>query len=360
MGVIDMKKILTTLVIGIFVLSGLGAVAGTEDEIEKLEFETLIFSEPLVVEKEEYVTIEISEETSRSWEEGKPTLPVVNKVYTYPFGTIINNVEVTFSKPIEIEISKPVSPSPVLQTLSMYVSHKMVESENIMTYSDIDIYPDERYGYRVGTGLDKGKRVVFLSIQINPVQYKPKESSIFYSEIVSINIDYTIPDNPITFPADYDLLIITPATFESALQRLVDHKNQIGISTTMVTLDDIPSGVGVDEQEDIKYFIKDAIETMGITYLILVGAGVENEELFPVRYAWISSSTLEDKFPSDLYYADIYNATGEFSNWDFDGDGRFAEYPTDIPNVDTLPDVYLGKLPAVSVAEVNTVIDKII
>jgi hypothetical protein len=355
-----MKKILTTLIIGIFILSGLGAVAGTEEKIEKQGFETLHISTPVVVENEDYTTVEISEESSRSWEEGKPTLPVINKVYTYPFGTIINDVEVTFSEPIEIEISKPVMPSPELQTYSLQSTYKTVKSESVISYSDIDIYPEQRYGYRVGTGLDKGERVVFLSVQINPVLYKPKESSIYYSEIASIEIDYKVPDIPITFPADYDLLIITPSQFESALQRLVDHKNQIGISTTMVTLDDIPSGVGVDEQEDIKYFIKDAIETMGITYLILVGSGVEGEELFPVRKAWLSSPPYEDNFPSDLYYADIYNATSEFSNWDYDGDGRHAEWTVDIPNVDVFPDVYLGKLPADNVAEVNTVIDKII
>ena len=38
-----MKKILTAVVIGIFVLSGLGAVSVTEDEIENLEFDTIIF-----------------------------------------------------------------------------------------------------------------------------------------------------------------------------------------------------------------------------------------------------------------------------------------------------------------------------
>ena len=61
----------------------------------------------------------------------------------------------------------------------MQVSHKMVESESIMTYSDIDIYPEEKYGYRVGTGLDNGERVVFLSVKINPIQYKPSLFILF-------------------------------------------------------------------------------------------------------------------------------------------------------------------------------------
>jgi len=127
-----------------------------------------------------------------------------------------------------------------------------------------------------------------------------------------------------------------------------------------VTLDEIPSGVGVDEQEDIKYFIKDAKEDWGITYLLLVGAGVEDEEIFPVRNAWVQSGNYEDYFPSDLYYADIYNSTGGFSNWDVDLDGKYAEYPTDMDNVDAIPDLYLGKLPANNPKEVTAVVNKII
>jgi hypothetical protein len=120
----------------------------------------------------------------------------------------------------------------------------------------------------------------------------------------------------------------------------------------------------VDEQESIKYYIKDAIETWGIEYLLLVGAGYEGEELFPNRYAWVPSSGYEQYFPSDLYYADIYDATGGFSTWDDDGDGKYAEYNSpsdnDMAAVDIYPDVRMGRLPANNVAEVDIVIDKII
>jgi hypothetical protein len=287
-------------------------------------------------------------------------MPIVTKVYTYPFGTLIEKVEVTFSDNNVIEVSKPVRPSPEILMDSISHSQKSIESEKIMTYPEIEIYPEQRFDYRVGTGLDNGDRVVFLSIQLSPVQYNPQEKIIVYSSKAVIDIDYKSPDSPITFPADYDLLIITPAEFVSALQPLVDHKNGIGVSTTLATLDDVPSGVGVDEQEDIKYFIKDAIETMGITYVLLVGAGVEGEEIFPVRQAWIKSGDHEDFFPSDLYFADVYNATGGFSNWDYDGDGRFAEYSVDMQNIDVHPDVYLGKLPANNAEEVTIVVNKII
>ena len=357
-----MKKTLPLLVVGILVLSGLGAVGGTEDEKEIFESKIIYFSQPVIHEKEDYTTIDLAEATSNSWEKDKPTLPVVTKVYTFPFGTRVDNVDVSFSDVIEKKISKLIRPAPELQIEStVYISDNIVDPETVMTYSDIEIYPENRYGYRIGAGLKDEENVVYLSVHLYPVQYHPKDNTIYYSKSATIDVKYTPPEKLVTFPDEYDLLIITPSQFVSALQRLVDHKNSLDlpVKTIMKTLDDIPS-TGVDEQESIKYYIRDAKENWGITYVLLVGAGVEGEELFPVRMASIPSTPYENYFPSDLYYADIYNSTGGFPNWDKDGDGKYAEYKGDIPNMDVLPDVYLGKLPCNDVNEVNTIVDKII
>jgi hypothetical protein len=83
-------------------------------------------------------------------------------------------------------------------------------------------------------------------------------------------------------------------------------------------------------------------------------------ELFPVRNVWLPTPPYEDYFPSDLYFADVYDAEMNFSSWDANGNGKFAEYPADMPAVDVLPDVYLGKIPCNNVRELNNVIDKII
>ena len=357
-----MKKIITIMITAVIVLGGLGAIAETEDKNEEFISECIVFSQPIISEKEDYVSIELSEATSISREEGKPSLPVFTKVFTFPFGTKIESVNVIFSQPITKVISKPVVPSPDIQIFSTnLVSNKIKGSDAVESYSDIDVYPDEQFGFRTGAGLNDGEEVTFLTVPIIPVQYRPKENAIYYSEEAEIDISYVLPEDPFVFPDEYDLLIIAPKNFESALQRLVDHKNNLDppVRTIMVTLDEIPSGVGVDQQEDIKYFIKDAKENWGITYLLLVGAGVKDKELLPVRNAWVHSGT-EEFFPSDLYFADIYNDTGGFSNWDYDGDGRYAEYSVDMKNVDAIPDLYLGKLPCNNIKEVNIVVDKII
>ena len=356
-----MKKIIIPIsIVGILVLSGLGAVAVTESEKEEFISETIFFSQPMVNEKTDYVSIEITEATSASWETDKPKLPMVTKVYTFPFGTHVDNVEISFSDVIEQKISKPIEPAPESQIVSIYASNK-IEKQETLTYSDIDVYPDHRFSYKMGAGLKDEEHVIYLAVHFCPILYIPNENTIYYSTSATVDVTYTLPENPFIFLDEYDLLIIAPAEFESALQPLVDHKNSLDppVDTILVTLDEIPS-VGVDEQESIKYYIKDAIESWGITYVLLVGAGVEDEELFPVRNVWLPSPPYEEYFPSDLYYADVYNATGGFSDWDYDGDEKYAEYPTDMPNVDVCPDVYLGKLPCNDVSEVNTMVDKII
>ena len=68
------------------------------------------------------------------------------------------------------------------------------------------------------------------------------------------------------------MVIIAPNTFSQDLQRLVDHKNNVGMKSYLKTTEEIYSQyTGADTPEQIKYFIKDAIETQGITYVMLVG-----------------------------------------------------------------------------------------
>jgi hypothetical protein len=334
-----MKKIYPILVAFIFIIGSLGAFSKTVEKKDYSLSEKIYFSQSSVIDDNEFVTIDLIESSTNTWETGKPMLPIVTKVYTLPIGTQVGDVKVTFSGLVEMEISKPITPVPESYVKSVFEKNVIKEPEIEISYTDIDIYPELTFSYRIGTGLKGNNIVSYLSVYLYPVQYHPKSKSIGCFGSAQIDVTYIPPENPVTFADEYDLLILTPQQFESALQRLVDHKNGLDppIRTVMTTLDEIPSGVGIDEQEDIKYYIKDA-----------------------VRYAHIPSNPYEDSFPSVLYYADIYNATGEFSNWDLDGDGRYAEYPTDRDAVDLYPDVCLGLLPCNNVEEVNTIIDKII
>ena len=103
-----MQKILPLIVVGILVLSGLGAVASTESEKKNYELEIVSFSKPIIQENNDFISIDITEKTSDIWASNKPMLPAVTKVYTYPLGTKIDSVDVTFSEVIEKDLTKRV------------------------------------------------------------------------------------------------------------------------------------------------------------------------------------------------------------------------------------------------------------
>jgi hypothetical protein len=72
-----MKKTITILMIGLLVVSGLGAVALPEMNENKLIEKTEYFSlsSPGICEDGEYISVELEEATSFLMEPGKPVLP---------------------------------------------------------------------------------------------------------------------------------------------------------------------------------------------------------------------------------------------------------------------------------------------
>lgn len=170
----------------------------------------------------------------------------------------------------------------------------------------------------------------------------------------------------------YDLLILSPSYFYDALLPFKIHKERHGIRTIIVTLDEIYNGYyfkckGRDDAEKIKYFIKDAYDKWSIKYVLLVGGrkpGLLEQWHMPVRYVHLDDrSNWEARYLSDLYFADIYDANGNFSSWDTNGNGIYGEWKgsgaEDAP-IDLVPDVYVGRWAARNAFEVEAIVSKTI
>jgi hypothetical protein len=181
---------------------------------------------------------------------------------------------------------------------------------------------------------------------------------------------FTSADEPsVLTMGTYTLLIIAPNIFKNALQPLVFHKKTMGITTKLVTLQEVYHQMywpGRDAAEKVKYFIKNAVEEWGVRYVLLVG-GRSSQFLptwfCPVRYVNMVDDW-ETVYLSDLYFADLYDEQGNFSSWDSDNDGRYGEWYTsetaqDV-DIDLIPDVAVGRLPCRSVREVRLLVRKII
>ncbi len=359
-----MKKFFPILIIGILVISGLGAVAITNEipnDIKVTE-NSIFVSDPIIKESDQYVTINLQEETSSIFEVGKPMLPVVTKVYTFPFGTKINNVEVSFSEINEIKLLREVQPVPERVPINVKIKKDTHIEKDYKAYENNELYPSSEYSYTIKSGLENGKHVVFLIVNFYFIRYSPTENIIYYSSRADIDVIYEEPTTPLLFEDVYDLVIISPSEFLNELQPLVSHKNNYGVETIIKTTEAIYSEYdGFDEAEEIKYFIKDTIEDWGADYILLVGS----IDKLPIRTTY-GGNWGEGDILCDLYYSDIYNDTGGFCSWDGNNNGRFGEIyhdhhqSYDLDGVDLYPDINLGRLACVDKNEVSLVVDKII
>ena len=181
----------------------------------------------------------------------------------------------------------------------------------------------------------------------------------------SYNINHLNEIERVFMKTNYEMVIIAPNSFSNALQPLIQHKNDHDVSCFLQTTETIYSEYnGRDDAESIKLFIKDAIETYDIKYVLLIGGRIRQSFRWyvPVRYANVDDGFMHKKILSDLYFADIYKENSEFEDWDSDGDGIFAEWNGFMAEdkIDLIPDISLGRLHCRNTQEVVDIAQKII
>jgi len=380
-----MKKILSLAIIFCFILGGIGAVAiqpTKQIDIKSINSEIRINENQLKIieEKNEYLKLSLEDEQSYLLNPGKPILPKKVQTFELPFGATNINVKVSPIQTTTTFIEKEIKPSPSPLPLSSIEHVQNPIKKDLSIYQSTNPYPSDSYKIDIGVGINEDfEHVTFVTIHFYPIKYTPVENKLTITEKADIKITFTQPENNVLpETTTYDLVIIAPNAFSDALQPLVDHKNSYGVNTFIKTVEDIYTEFpGVDKAEQIKYFIKDAIEEYNIKYVLLAGGlkstlyakPRDNKNIgesgwhVPVRYSNVKVGG-DPGYPSDLYYADIYKQGGEFETWDYDGDGIFAEWPDDsgAPRdiADLRPDVAVGRLASSDAKEISEVVNKII
>ncbi len=356
-----MSIILTVILILTILPSNL-AIHTSTDNYRFLSFE-VTFSQPEIVQDEDFVRIKLAESTSFTMHEFEPMIPYYIETLELPFGSKIIDISIQNSEVSTLSVDHQVIP--VLEKNSIgeqtnvdkYLINKTI-------YSSKSPYPNEWYSVITGAGLNnKNEHVLFLSFQLYPVHYVPLENNLVYSEYFEVEILYKEPTS--TFHdsnfEDYDLVIICPDTFSENLDPLVDHKNSCGVNTKLVTLQEIYSQFyGRDNCEKIKFFIKDAVDNCNTKYVLLVG----DIKKLPIRTTY--ASWWERDILSDLYYGDIYDSEYKFCSWDGNENNKFGETLfvnnriVDVDEVDLFADVHVGRLACSNKNEVDVVVNKII
>jgi hypothetical protein len=395
-----MNKIVPMGIVVVLLLSGLGAAAShnglkSKQIFEQIQTCSIVFSEePIFIKQGSYLELAFAGATTQTRTPGEPVLPTT--VINFQVPATASNIHVT----CRFEQSKTISLSQQILPASGYV---IQDSNNEMNYDPVvkneQIYgsnawhPSTGYEYRVTCGRNENNKIVnFVDIELYPVQYSPGNNEIKYlrgTAEITVTYDF-VPPLLKSLGDEYDLVIIAPSKFSGELQELVDHKTNNGTKTILKTVEEIYDEYdGRDKPEQIKYFIKDALEKWNISSVLLVGGlksrvyAKDREDAnqgskywwVPVRYTNVylynkyrsNAIPYEPGCPSDLYYADIYKEGKVFDDWDSNANNIFAEAKVDLSGYsqinDTLdfrPDVYVARLPCTTKTEVKRIVEKII
>ncbi len=350
-----MKKLLLICVTLVLLLGSVQVAAYLPESQKQTVEQTIHFSQPKIIDNGEYLQVELQETTTYLNQPGYPKLPIYEHTFILPFKSKINSLDCTISYNNQRQLTKKIQPVSTPQPISLPTKNSRVSVTEDVVYSYSTWYPKRTYDYRVGAGLHGKQQVTFLTVYCYPTRYDPSDNHLSFANTATIAFSYSLPTVDKTVVNNTDLVIISPETFSNAVSPLVDHKVNHGLSTIYMSTEEIYAQYpGRDNAEQIKYYIKDAVETFGASYVLLVGSIY----MLPMRASQISLWQFEDNVITDLYYADIYDHTGSFCSWDSNNNDLFGEEGQD--QVDLYPDVYIGRLPCDTIAEVNIVVDKII
>ena len=360
-------RMIALMIISVAIMGGAGETTSlcSQNERVKVYSLSLSLSKPNFEGKQSYVTIDLRESSSKLMKPGKPILPVITRTLTFPLGTKLLDVDVSVETEKYI-VDKKIEPAPKPIVLDGNIRYEEVEEDQDV-YESADLYPPYQYTIKTGAGLKNGEHVLYLNIRCY-TQYSPANNLLYVPYKIDIKVTYQLPKRALLDSNQYNLLVITDEEFVPYLQPLVDHKNSMGIKTKIVTTQYIYSHYnGRDKPEDIKLFIKDALEQWGVKYVLLAGGrkGQTSDWYIPERES--NNNVDAESYASDLYYADIYGCDGSgnvfFDDWDSNNNGVFAEWSYNESRrdiIDYYPDVYVGRLPFRNKEEVKIVVNKII
>lgn len=361
-------------------------------ELEGGHFEemTLEFPLPDIIEEGEFSRISF-DGCLYTLREGEPKIPIFTRTLKIPVDERIKIENVEHLSYEIMKLEKNIIPTATTLP-AIHDNNNMQNKEDGSTpkegyfeessiYNSKKPYPSMDFNIREGFGRDYDSEefVRYVNIDLYPVVYYPALKNIRASTKMHIQIErYKDPalsnhpvlkknqENKAVRDDSAEMILIGPESFRAHSSELITHKTNTGLDTIYVSLEEIYDSTyfpveGVDNPEKIKYFLKNAVETWDSMYVMLMG----DSDVCPVRYSYIRDGYDDgganhidgDDVPTDTYYADIYNSTGDFCDWKGDGNGQYGE---ETDGCDFYYDIYVGRLPAGDTSELEHLINRII
>ena len=154
---------------------------------------------------------------------------------------------------------------------------------------------------------------------------------------------------------NFDYVIITDSSLVSAFMPLADWKNQKGVRTRIVTVQQIDENYNDSLlQLKIKYYLKDRYDNDSIQYALLGGDdNIIPAFFYDMNVVFSNQIQYSTKMPIDMFYA----CFGGSFNWNKNNDDIMGE---DFSYIDFEPEITLARLPVRTTEDVIAVVNKII
>jgi len=315
---------------------------------------TIRFAKPILSKdpiNQTYDWLDIEDCNSRISEYGHPALPVRTVTFRLNVGLTISNVDV---RVVNASLGGVYKVCPALRPVVVGKSGGGLTAPDPAIYGSSGLYPGKwsEYVIRIGLDPDSGQRIQYVTVALYPVQYVPALGKLILCEQAAVDIQHE--DTPRAYAAStYNLLIITSPTLQPWASDLASYRTSMGVNTVVATTDYIYRAYsGVDNPEKIRNYVKAAVSSSGIQYLLIFG----DHDQVPARLAYIpdADDSDGDLVETDLYYADLQYT------WNENGDDRWGELrPIGGDSVDGVPDLYIGRLPASTTTEASNLVYKI-
>jgi len=319
---------------------------------------------------------------------GQPVLPVVPAQLIIPSGYRFEGVEVVAGEKVTLEGSYFIEHAQEPLTFDGPLDEDYAETEpDLSIYESDNPFPYNLYDV---VGVQRSRGVDILTVNLNPVEYIPSLGRISYytSMALSVTLTEAEPEAPtdghyIRYRPDpirpldggdpgdpggsgdppggppllggcdpndsYQYVVITnqamvDATTDYTVLDFLAHKQALGFSATVVTVEDIYAEYsGVDQPEQVRNFIIDAYNHWETDYILLGG----DSNILPQRSLWVSAGAYSTHIPSDLYYQCLDGS------YNYDGDNYWGEVTDGMGGgeVDLMAEVYIGRVSAATEAE---------
>jgi len=312
---------------------------------------------------------------------GEPSLPYLAVSLMLPPGESAESIEVIRENEIILPGTYLLFPKQDVLPISKKTSGEFLRNENV--YRMNGNYPATVSGHLLSQYLNG---FAFALSTFTPLNYNPATGKVSYFSDVTVRIK-TRPDNKSVlsmknttsskdaldrvrsfaqnpemirlYPESskkktgYKILIITPSSFEPGFTDLVNYYSSKGMSTQVVSTEDINSGTsGIDLQEKMRNYIRQEYQSNSIEYVLLGGS----EEWVPSRkfycIVYYGTGGVEEEtndIPADIYYSALDGTDDANGNLIY---GEVAD------STDLLPDVAVGRFPFSTMADLASMVHK--